>query len=174
MTALHQPAQRPSANDWETALVKTVDLIQPCLNPDCGQKWYVFDNTTKPCCPFCGTPFRGKLPVLNLYSSRQAGNYRPDNHRLMVWTGQSLFLWHVNNLIAPNERLTPAQKKRVGYFVLHQGAWWLVNEGLADLMDAATKTSVPVGGKLELKDGQQILLAKGEGGRLAVVQMVDA
>jgi len=33
---------------------------------------------------------------------------------------------------------------------------------------------VPVGGKLELKDGQQILLAKGEGGRLAVVQMVDA
>ena len=58
--------------------------------------------------------------------------------------------------------------------MLHQGVWWLVNEGLADLMDAATKTSVPVGGKLELKDGQQILLAKGEGGRLAVVQMVDA
>ena len=58
--------------------------------------------------------------------------------------------------------------------MLHQGVWWLVNEGLADLMDAATKTAVPVGGKLELKDGQQILLAKGEGGRLAVVQMVDA
>jgi hypothetical protein len=45
VTGLHQPQQRPSANDWETALVKTVDLIQPCLNTDCSQKWYVFDNT---------------------------------------------------------------------------------------------------------------------------------
>ena len=92
----------------------------------------------------------------------------------MVWTGQSLFLWHANNLVAPNERLTEEQKKRVGYFVFHNGTWWLVNERLPDLMDATTKTAIPVGGKVELKDGLQILLAKGEGGRLAVVQMVDA
>jgi len=171
---LHDPARRPSANDWETALVKTVDLIQPCANPHCDQKWYVFDNSVKPCCPFCGTPFRGKLPILNLYSSRKEGQFRPDNHRLMVWTGQSLFLWHANNLIAPNEKLTDAQKKRVGYFILHKGVWWLVNENLPDLMDVSTKTSVPIGGRLELRDGQQILLAKGDGGRLVVVQMVDA
>jgi len=78
-------------------------------------------------------PLRGgKLPVLNLYSSRKEGQFRPDNHRLMVWTGQSLFLWYANNLIAPNERLTNDQKKRVGYFVLPNGTWWLVNEGLPD------------------------------------------
>lgn len=174
VAGLHDPSMRPSANDWETALVKTVDLIQPCHNPSCEQKWYVFDNSTKPQCPFCGTPFQGKLPVLNLYSSRKEGNYRPDNHRLMVWTGQSLFLWHVNNLIAPNERLTDVQKKRVGYFVFHKDKWWLVNEGLSDLMDVSTKSNVPVGGKLELNDGQQILLMKGDGGRLCVVQMVEA
>ncbi|EGV27788.1 serine/threonine protein kinase [Thiorhodococcus drewsii AZ1] len=174
VAGLHDPAQRPSANDWETALVKTADLVQPCLNPDCEQKWYVFDNSTRPCCPFCGTPFRGKLPVLNLYSSRKEGQYRPDNHRLMVWTGQSLFPWHANTLIAPNEKLTEAQKKRVGYFVFHRNAWWLVNENLPDLMDVSTKTPIPIGGQLELKDGQQILLAKGDGGRLVVIQMVDA
>lgn len=110
---LHNPGIRPSANDWETALVKTVDLIQPCHNPDCSQKWYVFDNTIRPVCPFCGTPYKGKLPILNLYSSRKEGKYLPDNHRLMVWTGQSMFLWHSNSLIAPNERLTDIQKKRV-------------------------------------------------------------
>ena len=170
---LHDPAERPSADDWETALVKTVDLIQPCRNPDCAQKWYVFDNSTKPRCPFCGTPYQGKLPVLNLYSSRREGQYRPDNHRLMVWTGQSLFLWHANRLLAPNEKLTDTQKKRVGYFVLHQDIWWLVNEGLPDLTEVSTKTPVPIGGKVELKDGQQLLLAKGDGGRLVVVQMVD-
>ena len=174
VAGLHEPGLRPSANDWETALVKTVDLIQPCANKACDQKWYVFDNSTKPCCPFCGTPHKGKLPILNLYSSRTAGRYLSDEHRLMVYTDQSLFLWHVNNLVAPNERLTDAQKKRVGYFVLHNGVWWLVNEGLPDLTDITTKTPIPIGGKVELKDGQQLMLAKGDGGRLAVVQMVES
>jgi serine/threonine protein kinase len=171
---LHDPSKRPSANEWETALVKTVDLIQPCQNSACEQKWYVFDNSTKPKCPFCDTPFSGKLPVLNLYSSRKEGSYRQDDHRLMIWTGQSLFWWHANSLIAPNERLSDAQKPRVGYFVFHQDKWWLVNERLPDLYDVATKTNIPVGAKLELKDGQQILFAKDNGGRLAVVQMIKA
>jgi hypothetical protein len=92
----------------------------------------------------------------------------------MVWTGQSIYLWHVNNLIAPNEKLSEPQKKRMGYFVLHDQSWWLVNEGMSDLMDVSTKTVIPIGGQLELKDGQQILLAKGDGGRLAMVQMVES
>lgn len=176
VAGLHDPSMRPSANDWETALVKTVDLIQPCQNPKCEQKWYVFDNSTKPKCPFCGTEHKGKLPVLNLYSSRKEGQFRPDNHRLMVWTGQSLFHWHSNNLVAPNEKLTDEQKKRVGYFVLHQDSWWLVNEKLPDMLEinGAAKTSIPMGGKVELTDGKQILLEKGDGGRLVVVQMVEA
>lgn len=173
VTALHDLSQRPSANDWETALVKTVDLMQPCQNPKCAQHWYVFDNSTKPKCPFCGTSFVGKLPILNLYSSKREGSFRPDNHRLMVWTGQSLFLWHVNTLIAPNERLVPEQTKRVGYFVLHQNQWWLVNEKMPDLYDVTNKKPVPIGDKVELVEGKQILLSKQEGGRLVVVQMVE-
>ena len=175
VAGLHDPTMRPSANDWETALVKTVDLIQPCLNKSCEQKWYVFDNSTKPCCPFCGTLFKGKLPVLNLYSSRTEGSYRPDNHRLMVYTNQSMFEWHINNLIVPNERISEQQKKRVGYFVFHKNQWWLVNERLNDLIDVTNeiKIHIPIGGKIELKNGQKILLAKGDGARLAVVQMVE-
>ncbi|BCU06088.1 hypothetical protein [Allochromatium tepidum] len=92
----------------------------------------------------------------------------------MVWTGQSLFHWHANTLIAPNEKLTEDQKRRVGYFVLHEGRWRLVNEGLPDLLDVSNRTAVPVGDRVELKDGQQILPARGEGGRLVVVQMVKA
>jgi len=176
VAGLHDPAMRPSANDWETALVKTVDLIQPCQNPSCEQKWFVFDNSTKPKCPFCGTPFKGKLPVLNLYSSRKEGSFRPDNHRLMVYTNQSMYAWHANSLTVPNEKLADDQKKRVGYFVFHNDRWLLVNERLTDLMDVTNepKVPVPIGGRLELKDGQKILFAKGDGGRLAVVQMVDA
>lgn len=171
---LHDPAKRPTADDWEQALVKTVDLLQPCLNPHCEQKWYVFDNSMAPKCPFCGTPYKGKLPILNLYSARKQGNYLPDNHRLMVYTNQSLFPWHVNRNIFPNERLQQEHKRRVGYFVFHNNIWWLVNERLNDLADVSTSNPirVPPGGKIELKDGLKLLLSKDDGGRVIVVQMV--
>lgn len=170
---LKNPSARPTADEWENALVKTVDLLQPCVNNACEQKWYVFDNKTRPACPFCSTPFMGPLPVLNLYSSRTEGNFRPDNHRLMVYSNQSLFPWHVNRDVYPNEKLADGQKKRVGYFVFHNDAWLLVNEGLPDLTDVSTKTPVPIGGMVVLEDGKQLLLSKEPGGRLVVVQMVN-
>lgn len=86
---LQYSSKRPTADEWETALVKTVDLLQPCANPNCEQKWYPFDNSRAPKCPFCGTPHQGKLPVLNLYSSHAKGKFVPDNHRVMVYSGQS-------------------------------------------------------------------------------------
>ncbi|HEX2536117.1 MAG TPA: kinase, partial [Chitinophagaceae bacterium] len=67
ITGLHQPNARPNADAWEQGLLKTTDLMQPCSNKQCGQQWFVFDNTVAPRCPFCGTPVKGPLPVLDLY-----------------------------------------------------------------------------------------------------------
>lgn len=170
---LQNPNARPTADEWENALVKTMDLLQPCSNRACEQKWFVFDNKTTAICPFCKTPFSGPLPVLNLYSSRQENSFRPDNQRLMVYSNQSLFQWHINRNIAPNERLSDEQKKRVGYFVFHDRAWYLVNEGMPELTDVASKSVVPIGGKVLLEDGKQILMSKQDGGRLIIVQMVN-
>jgi len=169
---LHNPAARPTADEWETALVKTIDLLQPCQNTSCHQKWFVFDNSTKPSCPHCGTSFKGKLPILNLYSSHKEGSFRPDNHRLMVYSGQSVFRWHVNHLVFPNERLSANQAKRLGYFVFHRNDWYFVNEGLDSLRDVKAAQNIPVGGKIRLEDGAQILFERAHGGRLAVVQLV--
>jgi serine/threonine protein kinase len=173
VAGLHCPEKRPTADEWEQALIKTVDLLQPCANPQCEQKWYVFDNSRSPKCPFCGTPYNGKLPVLNLYSSRHDGKFLPDNHRLMVYTGQSLFPWHVNRTIVPNERLAAQDRQRVGYFLLHNNNWLLVNERLPGLIDLATKKPVPPGGRIVLNNNSQILLDKENGGRLLHVQLVD-
>lgn len=172
IAGLHDPAKRPTADEWESALVKTVDLIQPCQNKKCERQWYVFSGKTKPVCPYCGTPYQGQLPVLNLYSSRQVGSYRPDDHRLMVWSGQSLYAWHVNRLIAPNERTTAEQKQRVGYFVFHNQHWWLVNEGIQGLMSLPDKKPIATGEKVELVDNAQLVLSQEEGGRLVVIQLV--
>ncbi len=171
---LHAPHLRPSADEWETALVKTVDLVQPCANAKCAHKWFVFDNSTKPTCPFCGTSYKGLLPVLNLYSSDGKGNFRPDNHRLMVYTNQYLYPWHASRKVVPNEKLTAEQRKPVGYFVFHQGKWLLINQTLAGLKDVDANKPVPPGSSVELSDGQKLLLNPDEGGRLIHVQMVRA
>jgi hypothetical protein len=171
---LHAPHLRPTADEWEQALIRTVDLVQPCANQQCDHKWFVFDNTARPVCPFCKTAFKGLLPVLNLYSYDNKGTFRPDNHRLMVYTNQYLYPWHVSRKVAPNERLTPEQRKPVAYFVYHQDKWLLINQTLAALKDVTAAKAIPIGSSLELADGQQILLSPEEGGRLVQVQMVRA
>jgi serine/threonine protein kinase len=170
---LHNPSMRPTADEWENALVRSVDLMQPCQNKSCEMKWYVFDNTTTPKCPFCGTPYRGQLPVLNLYSKNPKGMFSFENHRLMVYSNQYIYQWHINKNISPNERLTADQKKPVGYFVFHNDKWVLVNQAIPGLKDMDTDQEVPVGQMLEIKDAQKILLSKEEGGRLIIVQMVN-
>ena len=170
---LHEPSKRPSAEEWEVALVKTVDLLQPCANPDCSQKWYAFNNSYHPKCPFCGTEYKGKLPVLNLYSATPDGKFHPDNHRIMVYSGQSIFKWHSNKTIFPNEKLTEKNTKRVAYFILHNKDWYLVNENLPEMVELNKNgnKSIPLKGKIKLQEGVQIILEKGLGGRLLLVQM---
>lgn len=175
VTGLHDPASRPTADDMERALVKTVDLIQPCANPSCDQKWFVFDNTTRPACPFCGTRFIGPLPVLNLYSSRGGGKFLPDNHRLMVYSNQYLYQWHVTRTLFPNERLTEEQKKPVGYFLFHAGRWLLVNQTLTGLKDVTSGDGIhhPPGSHVRLENDQKLLLSPEDGGRLVHIQMAN-
>ena len=170
--SLHNPQLRPTADEWETGLIKTVDLMQPCQSPTCSMKWYVFDNSNAPKCPFCGTPYRGDLPVLNLYSKNPKGSYTYEKHRLMVYNNQYIYQWHSNRRIVPSEGLTDLQKKPVGYFVFHNAKWLLVNQNLPDLQDLDTQTPIPIGKHLELKNNQQIMLSTEEGGRMIVVQIV--
>jgi serine/threonine protein kinase len=174
ISGLHEPSLRPTADEWESALVKTVDLIQPCLNPQCQQKWYVFDNTQAPKCPFCNTPFKGKLPILNLYSNLHGGSFKPDNHRLMIYTGQSLFKWHIDRKVIPNERLSAVDRQRVGYFIFHDNQWLLVNEKMPALFNVKENKAIAIGEVVPLVEGGQLLFAKDqEEGRLAAVQLVS-
>lgn len=170
---LHNPSVRPTADEWEQALIKTVDLMQPCQNRNCEQKWFVFDNSTKPCCPFCGTQYRGQLPLLNLYYSPKPGNFRPENHRLMVYSGQNIYQWHVNRNVFPNEKLTAEQAKPVADFHFHQGKWILINRKLTSMKDVTEDKEVSIGSSVDLTDGKKILLSKEEGGRLVIVQLVN-
>ena len=169
---VHNPSARPSALQWEEALVKTCDLVQPCQNPKCEAHWYVFDNTTKPRCPFCGTEYKGQLPILNFYYAPSHGKYISERYRLMVYDKQTLYRWHSNNLIAANEKTTADDKKPVGDFHFYNGQWILINRRLTDMYDATDKKPIPIGQFVPLTEGRHILLDKSQGGRLVVVQLV--
>ncbi|MBQ3634112.1 MAG: kinase [Bacteroidales bacterium] len=170
---LHDPSKRPSAAEWEVALVKTTDLVQPCQNKGCDSKWFVFDNTKKPSCPFCKTAYKGQLPVLNFYYSPSSGKFMAENYRLMVYDKQTLYMWHANRFVIPNEKTSAEDKKPVGDFHFHNNQWILINRRMDDMYDVTEGKPVPVGGFVPLTDGRQILLTKKEGGRLVMVQLVD-
>ncbi|MCQ2218119.1 MAG: kinase [Paludibacteraceae bacterium] len=170
---LHNPSLRPTANEWEEALIKTTDLVQPCQNPKCQEHWFVFDNKLKPKCPFCGTEFHGVLPILNLYYSPKAGVFKPENYRLMVYDKQTLYMWHVNRFITPNEKTKDEDKKPVGDFHFHNGKWILINRRLNSLYDKDLDKKIEIGQFVELTEGKKILLSTEDGGRLIIVQLVN-
>ncbi len=168
---LHDPDARPTAENWETALVRTADMLLPCAKPGCEMGLYVFDDTVQPRCPLCGTPYPHVAPILNLYSARPGAGFRPDGHRITVYDGLSLYPWHANRFVFPNERLAPEHRARVGYVQYHGGHWHLTNSALPDMTEVATGRVVPVGESVVLSDGQQILLSRADGGRLVHVQL---
>lgn len=171
---LQNPDIRPTADEWEQALLKTVDLMQPCQNPNCWHKWFVFDNSTKPKCPFCGTEYKGQLPVLNLYYSPKVGVFKPENYRLMVYNKQLLYMWHVNRFVSASEKTTPDQKIPVGDFHFHDGKWILINRKLSSMYDKDIDKKIEIGEAVELTEGKKILLSKEDGGRLIIVQLVKS
>ncbi len=170
---LHNPSLRPTADEWEQALLKTVDLMQPCQNSNCWHSWFVFDNTIKPKCPYCGTEYKGQLPVLNLYYSPKVGVFKPENYRLMVYNQQLLYMWHVNRFVSANEKTTADQKTPVGDFHFHNGKWILINRRLTSMYDKDNDMKIEIGQAVELTEGKKILLSKEDGGRLIIVQLVN-
>ena len=92
----------------------------------------------------------------------------------MVYTNQSLYRWHTNRFVTPNERLKNSDKKRQGYFVFHNDVWYLVNESMANLINASTKESYPLGSQIEITEGINLLIGNERGDRLLNIQMVDS
>lgn len=171
VTGLHAPQLRPTAGEWEQALVKTTDLLQPCSNTACQQRWYIFDNTAQPRCPYCGTAHQGVLAVLDLYAASSPGVFSPEQRRLTVYHGQNLYPWHVNRHIFPNERLDAADRVPVADFQWLEGRWHLINRRLPGLRHVNAQRAVPVNTMIALEDGMQLLLSPEEGGRLVRVML---
>ena len=167
IAGLHAPEERPGANEWERALVRSTDGLMPCPNPNCEGKWFILDIQS-PNCPFCGTAAPRPLALLNFYREGRAGQFSSEKHSLVVWHHQRLYRWHAFDNVFPGEG---ADRTPLGYFAWHNSAWWLVNQSPNALLPLNAAPILP-GAALQLKDGQAILLARGERARLALVRLI--
>ncbi len=170
---LHNPMERPPAEIWEQALIKTNDLKLQCSNSKCDQKWFIYNNTKDTNCPFCDTKYNHSIPVLDFFYQFKPNVWKPENQRLVVYNNSTLHQWHSNRNVLRNEKLTDAQKQRVGYFSFFNGKWVLVNDKLTSLKDVTDDKEIPIGGMVDLIDGKKLLLSKEEGGRIVVVSIAN-
>jgi len=173
ITGLHNPINRPIADEWEQALIKTNDLKLQCSNSKCDQKWFIYNNTRDTNCPFCGTKYSHSIPVLDFFYQFRPNVWKPENLRLVVYNNSTLHFWHSSRNIIRNERLTDSQKVRVGYFSFHNNKWVFVNEKLTSLKDVTEDKEVPIGSMVELSDGKKLLLSKEEGGRVVIISIAN-
>lgn len=150
---LHNPLARPSANDWERALVKTYDLLQPCLNPNCPEGWFVLYDIQRPVCPHCGRVIpRSKVMHLRLKQamSGKSGHWRPAGE-INLYDGMPLFLWHFLANTFPDEKVQDRTMK--AYISQQNGEWYLVNKSLEGMLSPKGNL-VPVGKAVHLKSGE--------------------
>ena len=122
--------------------------------------------------PFNRADLRKRITFRNLYSSDGRGDFRADNHFLMVYTNQYFYLRDASRKVVPNEKLTAELCKPVEYFVFHRGKWF-INQTLAGLKDVDANKPIPPGSSVELTDGRKLLLNRNDGGRLIHLQIVQ-
>lgn len=162
---LHNPLARPSANEWERALVKTYDLLQPCSNPHCPEGWFVLYDIHRPACPHCGKVVpRGNVMHLRLLSGRQ-GNWLPTGE-INLYDKMPLFLWHFFANTFPDEKVQ--NRDMQAYISRQHGEWYLVNNHLQGMLSPGGNL-VPAGKAINLKDGSLFLSSNRPGALLLEV-----
>ncbi|NCC60414.1 MAG: serine/threonine protein kinase [Verrucomicrobiae bacterium] len=169
INGLHNPRNRPTAAQWEGALCKTLDIILPCGNAHCSEKWFVYrEDQKKQVCPWCGWKLKQKIPYFRFYYAPLAGQYRDEGHGLTGWSGRTLHEWHVFRNKQPN---ASSDSRVMADVHFHEGKWLLVNRALDD-MTSATGRPVAHGQAVELKDGNQYHLSSGGRGRMVNVTFI--
>lgn len=168
---LHHPSKRPHAQEWEAALIKTADLLYPCPNSACPQKWFVITTPNMGACPFCGTVIVGEIPELNFYKrGDKEGQFGDEKYRYVIYHNKPIYHYHLNDLRTPNERSSEHDKRRVGYFQFHNKMWLLFNEDMPDLRNLINDRAIPKGASVEIKNQGRLLLENKKGGRLVSIK----
>lgn len=172
VSGLHQPALRPSAQEWEDALVQTADLLHPCANNTCRAGWFVV-SAQQTACPHCATPIRQPIMVAHLYQDRGNNAFAPTGRVKVLHHHAAIHDWHVRNELSPNEHLRADQLPRRAFIAHDENGVWLMNEGLTELRDIAQQRDVLFGQSVALEKGQRLLLCRTQPAQLWWIDRIE-
>ena len=164
--SLHTPNKRPGAADWEKALYRTFDLLHPSPG---GAEWSVLAPGMAMQCPFTFNKLTEPVPYALLYSENKPGNFVREKHILTVYHNLSLMPWHTRARLSPGES---ADRTRQGYFSLHQGRWYLVNESDRP-MQVVHGRQISKGQSVEITKGLQLRAALEPNSRLFLFDFMN-
>ncbi len=173
---LFNPGGRPVASTWAAALERLQDRVIPCKNSQCPGKFFPLLDAGTPVCPWCGTTqdTYQELPVLQFYRSGSHGHFSPiPDHKLAVWKGRTLHIWHVNRNKKPGPELQPGEENPVADFHFHQGQWRFINQAIPQMyvVDPEAFRPLPPQNSVVLKDNMQFMFGDPTQG-LAVKVMI--
>lgn len=90
---LHCPELRPSALEWERALVSIEQSLYPCFNRSCPEKWFRIETSNKEaCCQFCSCPVPASLPFFEIVRRNENGMDR-NVQQLWLYDGLDIYDW---------------------------------------------------------------------------------
>ena len=163
---LHNPAERPTAMEWERELLRAWDRLVPCANPRCEKKWFILRDENNPVCPFCGTKIEGKIITLAFKSEMRGkkGVFR-DKSQVVVYDRMPLYNWQVFSNVHNDEKADPAMR---AYTAFYNGMWLLVNSSVEGMLSPSGRL-VPSGSAVELKDRAVFRMTDKENGLLCEV-----
>lgn len=173
---LHEPKNRPRAEDWELAILKTIDTIQRCPNPDCEDRWFPYVSGDARC-PFCGMALNDEFPVLDLfYKTKKSESYLREEHTITVYSQINLYKWHTDHYAVANETIKDSEKQPLADIQFFRGHWLLINRhlsGLAEVAEDGTKNVIPENRYIVLYEGTKILFSDDASSRMAIVRFCN-
>lgn len=146
---LHNPRQRPTAQEWETALVRTVDLLAKC-SADCEDEFFVLGPYSNGVCSWCDSPPERPIPVLRL-----SGGDRGAAQLLTGWSGRQLYRRQVTTRVESGD----ANDASLAHFQWHNDQWVLVNDRL-DHLTSPAGSEVPPGSAIALQENTRFWLCR--------------
>lgn len=165
---LHDPNRRPGADRWVRALESAYDLLQPCSNPNCPEKWFILHDTEHAVCPFCGTPVRsGENLRLHLCAQLDMlpGQWY-EVRTLNGYSGLELHQWHVRSDFSNDSDSDKQPFARL----LRSKNGWLIENLSNEIMITGTGAYCPPGGRASLRPGMTLRTGESEFAYLIDIQ----
>ena len=170
---LHDPGLRPSALEWEDALVQTADLMHPCANSACPAGSFVV-SARQLCCPFCDTHLPAPVLLAHSYFDRGGGAFAASGRIKILHHHAAVHSWHVRPEQVANEHANSAQAQRQAYLARADSQTWLINESIGDLRDIGAQNDIAPGQSVALKPGQKLLLSRVSPAQLWLIDEIKA